>query len=262
MNNNFEFLKKYQKIQYGIWWDKLIKLANSSVVYSETDPSEYSNWAFVFDPISKDDLFEIEKTMESLNRGSAVYFENCPELKVVADFLLQNGYSKKWEDSWMFYAGGEIDQNRFESVKKVTNEDELKVFLDTFDQSYQKDDPNNPYGNVKSFIPGCKKAWEKFGNTNRLQYFIAYKDSEPVATAILNSLNGLGYISAVGSKRSVRGEGFGKLVTLYAVYQSQLLRNKDHALATEEGTYPNEFYKRIGFKTRFTAPGYMKIVKL
>ena len=58
----------------------------------------------------------------------------------------------------------------------------------------------------------------------------------------------------------MRGEGYGKLATLYAVLESQRLGNSDHALATEEGTHPNEFYKRLGFETRFTALAYSKKV--
>ncbi|MBP9700192.1 hypothetical protein KBD71_02825, partial [Candidatus Woesebacteria bacterium] len=69
---------------------------------------------------------------------------------------------------------------------------------------------------------------------------------------------GHGYISNVGSLRSVRGEGFGKLVTLYAVDQSIKNRNSFHYLGTEEGHYPNVFYTRIGFETKFKAVGWSK----
>jgi hypothetical protein len=52
---------------------------------------------------------------------------------------------------------------------------------------------------------------------------------------------------------SVRGEGFGKAVSLYAVDQSIKNGNTLHCLATEAGHYPYEFYKRIGFVPKFTA---------
>jgi len=74
----------------------------------------------------------------------------------------------------------------------------------------------------------------------------------------LTNHDGIGYISNVGSLRKVRGEGFGKIASLYPVSQSIKNGNLEHCLATEEGTYPNEFYKRIGFETRFTAVCYVK----
>ncbi len=86
------------------------------------------------------------------------------------------------------------------------------------------------------------------------------KEDSPVAVSTLNNYEGIGYISNVGSIKEVRGEGFGKLSTLYCVHKSQKNGNKVHCLATEEDTYPNEFYKRIGFQTKFTAVGYKKIV--
>lgn len=255
---NFELLEKFLKLQGSVGGENLLQVKNALILYSLTDSSEFSNYAYIYNLISKSNLEEIEKAFETLNRKSAIYFENNKESEKISNFLVQNNYSKKWEDSWMFYTGEGIDTSRFESIKKVTNADELEIFINTFDLSYQKDDPNNPYGDVKNFIPGCRDAWLKFGQTDKLQYFLAYKNSEPVATSILNSYNGLGYISAVGSIQKVRGEGFGKLATLYAVHESQLLGNTEHVLATEEGTYPNEFYKRIGFETRFTALGYSK----
>lgn len=77
-----------------------------------------------------------------------------------------------------------------------------------------------------------------------------------MAVASLNSHAGMGYIFNVGSLPEVRGEGFGRLVSLYCVYASKKKRNSVHCLATEEGTYPNKFYKRIGFKTHFTGICY------
>jgi len=81
---------------------------------------------------------------------------------------------------------------------------------------------------------------------------------EPCAVATLTNFDGLGYISNVGSLKKVRGKGFGKIATLYCVAKSIKNNNQEHCLATEEGAYPNEFYKRIGFVTRFTACGYTK----
>ena len=104
----------------------------------------------------------------------------------------------------------------------------------------------------------ARSAWFKFNDTGKIEYFIVYKGSKPVAVSTLTNFAGIGYISNVGSLREVRGEGFGKTASLYCVYISKQNGNSEHALATEEGQYPNEFYKRIGFKTRFTALGYVK----
>ena len=90
---------------------------------------------------------------------------------------------------------------------------------------------------------------------------MVYKNNKPVAVSTLTNYDEIGYISNVGSLSEVRGEGFGKAATLFCIQESIKHGNREHCLATEEGAYPNEFYKRIGFVTRFTAVGYTKILK-
>ena len=104
----------------------------------------------------------------------------------------------------------------------------------------------------------ARKVWSKYKRTNRLQYFVVFKGSEPVAVSTLTNFENIGYISNVGSLEKVRGEGFGKAATLFCVQESIKNGNDIHCLATEEGHYPNEFYKRIGFESRFNAIGMSK----
>lgn len=162
----------------------------------------------------------------------------------------------------MFYLKKKVDQSRFNVVRKVTNREALKIFLKTFDSCYQKDDPQNPYGELGDYLKAAKKIWHKYHKTKKIEYFLIFDGREPVAVSTFTNYNGTGYISNVGSLRKVRGRGYGKLATLYCVYQSMLNGNKRHCLATEEETYPNEFYKRIGFETIFTASGYSKSKKI
>ena len=260
MTKNFKFLAKFQKLQNEVEYDRLLQFSFATLTYTQSNPSSFQNYALVEKTLTLGEITKIEKTFASLSRTPAIYFENTPELVDGFINITGNKYEKKWEDSWMFFNPViEIDNTRFSQVKKVSSENELGIFLSTFDACYQKGDPQNPYGEVKEYIINCKKAWMKFGKTDRLQYFLIYDQNRPVATSVLNTFESVGYISAVGSLKDVRGKGFGKLATLYAVSQSQANGNTEHSLPTEEGTYPNEFYKGIGFSTRFTALGYCKI---
>lgn len=153
----------------------------------------------------------------------------------------------------MFHSGNDIDTQSFDWVKKVMTPEDLEVFLHSFDMCYRKDDPINPYGELGEYLTAARQAWQKHHATNRLEYFMVFDDNQPVAVSSLTNFQGVGYISNVGSLMSVRGRGFGKLVTMYCVQQSTQRGNKDHCLATEEATNPNEFYKAVGFKTRFSA---------
>ena len=255
---NFEFLQKYYSLQKDIMFDKLIDTNFGIIAYSEIDKSEFWNNILIDNILKNTEIDFLEKEFGELKRKPAVYFENKEKLFQLKKDLIGRNYKEGWEDSWMFWQDKNIDTSRFSEVKKVTNDKELKIFLEIFDKSFQEDDPQNPYGELGDYLIVTEKNWYKHNKTNKIEYFVVYKDDKPVAVSSLTNYDGIGYISNVGSLKEFRGGGYGKLATLYCVEQSKINGNNEHCLATEEKTYPNEFYKRIGFDTRFTAIGYIK----
>ena len=250
---NYQFLQKYLELQKDIMFDGLFDLGFATVCYSENDPSSFWNNALVNSVLDAEQIGIVETKLTQSQRPPAFYFENREDLSSLTTILLDRGYEQAAEDSLMFHGGESIDESRFGNVKKVTTNEELDVYIDTFDKCYQKDDPQNPYGELGDYLTAARIAWQKHHASNRIEYFTIFKDNQPVAVATLTNHDGLGYISNIGSLRTVRGEGYGKLATLYCVSQSKKNGNTEHCLATEEGTNPNSFYKAIGFKTRFTA---------
>jgi len=233
-------------------------LGFASVAWCSKYDSSFFNHAQTDSLFSKNELDEIEQTLKGLERKPAVYFENRQGLSGLANFLAQEGYKKTWEDSWMFHSGQNIDESVFSQVKKVEDEAGLEEFLKTFDACYQEGDSQNPYGKLGDYLDVAKDAWNRHNKSGKIEYFTIHDGKNLVAVSTLTNFAGIGYISNVGSLRRVRGKGFGKIASMYCVKQSIDNGNSEHALATEEGHYPNEFYKRIGFKTRFTALGYVK----
>lgn len=256
--DNFGFLQKYQKLQSGIMFDGIINLDFASIGYCEIDKSPFWNFALAGKNLSNKEIADIEHKFTSLSRSSTIYFENNVELGPLKTLLIENGYQKEFEDSWMFWEDKNIDEAHFDKIKKVETENDLLIFLKTFDACFRNDDPQNPYGELGDYLKVAENVWRRHHESNKLEYFIAYKDNAPVAVSTLTNFEGIGYISNVGSLKKVRGEGFGKAITLYCIAQSKKNRNSIHCIATEENTFPNDFYKQIGFKTLFAAVGYTK----
>lgn len=257
---NYQFLQTYVELQQGIMFDEIVDLDFATLCYSKLDSSPFWNNALIDIPLTDDQISQVEKKLTELERKPAFYFENRSDLQLFSETLTQRGYKQNAEDSLIFHMGESIDEGRFNQVKKVETETELEVYIQTFDNCFQKDDPQNPYGELGEYLEACRSAWHKHHESNKIEYFIVYKDDQPVAVSTLTNHKNLGYISNVGSLRSVRGEGFGKLATMYCVAQSKKNGNTVHSIATEEGTYPNQFYKKIGFETRFTSKLMVKDV--
>lgn len=256
--DNPSFIKKHLDLQAGLYWEKPIKLKFSTIVYSKVNEEVFSNFAFTNKILSKTEIQKIDERFANFNRNPSIYFENRKNLSLLEKTLVMQGYKKDFEDSWMFYGRKKVDKKYFGNIKEISSAKDLEIFLKVFESCYQRGDPQNPYGELGKYLEETRTVWLKFASTGRVRYFMAYQASDPVAVSSLTNFDGLGYISGVGSIREVRGEGFGKAATLFSVQESIDQGNKSHYLITEEGHYPNEFYKRIGFKTKFRALSCIK----
>jgi hypothetical protein len=250
--SNHDFLRKYIGLQKDIMFDEVSIFNNYTLCFSKGDSHAFWNNALIGSVLSEKEIREIEDKLKELGRKPAFYFENKLELKPFQKLLVGRGYKIEGEDSAMFWDDRDIDISKFSQVKKVETEKDLDAFIKIFDQSYRKDDPKNPYGELGEYLDVARESWRKHHELDKLEYFVAYKNDIPVAVSTLTNHEGLGYISNVGSVLGVRGEGYGKLATLYCVGQSKKNGNKETFLLTEEGTNPNSFYDSLGFKTRFT----------
>ncbi|MFH0942737.1 MAG: GNAT family N-acetyltransferase [Candidatus Beckwithbacteria bacterium] len=256
--NNYQFLRDYQNLQYSLMFDQLIELGFCRISYCAGDNSNFWNQALTNQLLSSEQLKQIEYNLTKLNRQSTVYFENKKTLNQLAILLKTNKYNFSYEDSWLFYTKNSLDSSRFKQVKKISTEKELETFIKTFNSCYQKNDPQNAYGELGDYLKVTEVIWEKHHQNNRVEYFICFEKNEPVAVSSLTNYQQIGYISNVGSLKKVRGKGFGKLATLYCVAESIKQGNQYHCLTTEESTYADEFYKRIGFEKKFSAVAYTK----
>jgi len=169
-----DFLKNYQKLQHGIMFDDLIDLEFATVGYSKIDKSPFWNFGLTNKILIPTELKKVEETLLSLDRKSTIYFENGDSLKPLSWRLKDNGYQLEFEDCWQFWDGNKIDETRFDLVKKVDSLELLNEFLNTFDACYQKDDPQNPYGELGEYLETAKELWHKHHQSNRLEYFIVY----------------------------------------------------------------------------------------
>lgn len=244
-------MQTFQSFPFGV---KLIQLPFATISYQQTT-SVYENYALIDILLNKNHLDSIAQQFSAIQRVPTICFENREALKHNIDFLKLHGYTHEYHDSWLFFKDETPNPLEFHDIITVATPEQLKIFLDTFDLCYRKDDPQNPYGEVKEYLPTTKKLWLSYGNSDQVKYFIAFDNKEPVAVSALTSYKGLGYISAVGSLQKVRGKGFGKKVSLFAASISRSLGNTQHFLLTEVGSYPYEFYKRIGFIEKFVGVG-------
>lgn len=229
---------------------------NIIYAYSEVNPEDWWNFALLKKPIKKEEITLIEDFFKKRKRKSAIYFHDGSEFEKVKLILGYRDYNVSAKDYWMFWENG-IPKIDDQGIKEVKTDDDFDVWFETFIKSYQKDDPQNPYGEQTDFALLLKKLWRE-RKTRGEKYFLAFDEDKPVAVGILMSYDKKGYIYSIGSIPSVRGKGFGKKISLYCIKESFRQGNKFHFLATEKGGYPFAFYERIGFNPEFVSYLYTK----
>lgn len=150
--DNYQFLQKYFQLQNSIMFDCYIELGEATIAYSETDTTENWNIALVNSLLSDSQISKIQVNFAEINRKPTLLFQNTPTMQPLVEKITTLGYKKNYEDSFQFWQGGKIDTSHFESVKKVETPTDLALFLTTFDQCYQNDDPQNPYGKLGNYL--------------------------------------------------------------------------------------------------------------
>ena len=250
-----EILKSFINMFNGKFITEIKETENIIYVYSELNDEKWWNFALLKKPIKVKDISLIEKFFTERKRKPSVYFHDGPEFENIK-LILNKDYKISAEDCWMFW-NKEIPEIDSSGIKEVKTDDEFNMWIETFINSYVKDDPQNPYGEQMDFAKLLKRFWDE-GKTKKEKYFLAFDGTMPVAVGILASYNKKGYIYSIGSIPSVRGRGFGKKISLHCIKESFKQGNDSHFLATEKGHYPFAFYERIGFDPEFVAYLYTK----
>lgn len=233
----------------------IVHFPNTTIWFAPNSKSPSQNYALFDKPLSPEELSLVET--EYITRDKIPAAVAAADDTALIQWLKNNNYTKKKNISWFFFEGS-ITNSPKHTVKKVESEEQLDQFIETFDGSFQEDDPKNPWGKVTDFLGWVRDRWYQFHDTNELQYFIAYEDQQPSAVSALQSRDGIGYLFNVGSLQSVRGKGFGKAVTMHAIKASMEMGNKLHCLNTQAGHYAYQFYIRQGFEERFQTLLFVK----
>lgn len=252
-----DFLKQYYYLQKDIMFTSLEQKPYGLLATSSEDNHPFWNNAYSETEIDAPTLQSIQSDLQNIGRQPSIYFElegNDTKIKL----LEQQGYLRQTTEAWMFYEHTYLDTSSFNNVKKVETIQELEKYLQTFNACYRIDDPNNPYGELGSYLKATENAWHRCAKDGKLEYYLVVIDNTPVAVSALTTHQKIGYISNVGSLTTVRGKGYGKTATFYAIYQSIKKGNRFHCLTTEIETNPNQFYKNLGMTTKFLTACYTK----
>lgn len=259
-------LGKLYELFKGIYTDELIDLKWVRIYISQIITDEFQNYAEIetLEDNFDERISKIEEEMLKRDRKPAIYLTPFSQPSNISENLVRKKYRLSLEDAWMVLRG-DYKLPTWEAIEQIKHISPSEKSLNDFEQVITKGysgekSADNPYGRtpMTNFIKATKRGFNNSLFVNRLEGYIVYDGKKPVATSLLLHDNEAGYIAGVASIPEVRGKGFGKLVSQYACKRARHLGCKTIFLGTEVGSRNEEFYKRIGFQTEFTASCYVK----
>lgn len=253
LGNHFE-------VQTGMYFDYETAYGDWCLFMSKTIKDSFWNYAVM--PINCDkekELPIVEDLLKKENRTRAVYVVNEKEQPESVSYLLERGYEKMSEESFMTYKCPVESEMRNDGVTvlRAIEGKEKEDFINVFLNAYGGDiTPEQPYGELDgTYIEALKKSFE---NPQKFFHYICYDGSEAAAVASLCYVNGQGGIYNVGTVPDKRGQGYGTLVTRACVNKWTELGGKELFLQTETGSKVEAWYYTLGFELNFYGSIYCR----
>lgn len=240
---------------------------NFGLVYSNLIKDFWYNFIDSIKVNSKEELDKIlevaEKEINLHNRKLCIAM--LPRDKYVynkRDVLFEKSkYECISEETWMIYTDfenvNEIKTNCEINIK-LEKTDDMELFGDIMYQTFSTGDSDDPYGQLDA---GYREAYRDYKEVNNVYkqecYFIK---NENTIVGLVNVIydDEIFGIYGLAVKNEYRNKGIGKEVLKQLLERCSILNRKVVFLQTEKGFYPEQIYKKIGFKEVCTEYYFLK----
>lgn len=253
---------EFYKFQMGCCFSGSKKVKGALFLWSKIKDS-YWNYATKINIDEKDSEKLINRIIgfyKTKNRQPAIYFTPFTKTKKLPEFIEKFGFKSKYKDAWMFYEGKEpkIEMPENFTIKLAKTIEEMKIFVDIFKKSYGGATPDEPYGALPKEYSEC--IFDSFSKPQigkSTIHYLGILGDKPVGIATLIYSGEFGCIFNVGTDPNYRKKGMGRVLTLNAVADSIKNGARIIFLQTEQGSFNEKYYNKLGFSTKFIGEGFV-----
>ncbi len=246
----------------GFYVDEVIEKEYYKLVHSYFVKDHDCN--YVIDVKDKENFAEIENDVEQ--EMKKINAEPCYIITPLSDLYYKRkqvfkNYEEVNKEVWQIYE----DFNNLENIEsncnmeiKLEKSTDMKKLAEITLKAFNTGDSQDPY----SLDEGYLKIYENYKGTNGTKYnrdfYFIKADGEIVGVTTAVYDKRIYGIYGIAILKEFRGKGIG---TECLKQQLMICKKKDRKIAflqTEEGYYPAELYRKIGFKDICTAYYYVK----
>ncbi|NQV14789.1 GNAT family N-acetyltransferase [bacterium] len=255
--------KAHYRNQQGMFFSEMKVIDGAVLLYSDIIDDFFWNYAAqvnITEGRVEELIQEVITFYREKKRLPSVYVTPFSKPNKTSKCLENHGFKVELRDAWMIYEKEPpaIGKPKALTIEEVKSNQQMEIFVKVFYEAYGGASPEEPYGELaatygEAIRLSCRNPSKE---TNVINY-IGFVGEKPVGIGTLISSNGFGGIYNVGTSSDSRREGIGSAISLRAVEDSMKQRNTVTYLMTEEGSYVEELYRKLGFCTEFVGEGYV-----
>lgn len=250
----------------GLAFDGIDNYKNYSIAYHNKIKDCWYNFITNIKVESKEEfnkiILEAIPKMKAKNRNIAISVS--PFMELIYDnreLFFDNDYELVSNEVWQIYHNfkelNHMKTNCTFTIKLEQTTD-MKLYAEEMTKAYQTDDKDDPYGDLDSVYKEVYANYKKLENEYINEFYLVKVNNEIVGITQAVYDNEIYGIYCLAVKKGFRGKGIGKEIIKQ---QLQMCKDKNLKVAflqTEEGYYPADIYRRLGFKDVFTEYFYRK----
>ena len=141
---------------------------------------------------------------------------------------------------------------------KLEKTENMQLYSKEMIKAYQTGDADDPYGDLDSIYKEVYENHKKIKNEYIEEFFFAKVNNEIVGVTSSVYDNEVYGIYGLAVKKDFRCKGIGKEIIKQQLKMCREKKLKLAFLQTEEGYYPADTYRKIGFKDVCTEYYYIK----
>lgn len=260
--------KAHYRNQQGMYFSGIKIIKGAMLLYSDIIDDFFWNYAGQVNTT----LEEVEELIQEIiafyrekKRLPSIYLTPFSQPPNTSKRLETYDFGVELKDAWMVY---ERKTHPFKKtkdliIKEVRSKEDMEIFIKVFYEAYGGASEDEPYGKLPpTYGESLRISFRNPRKETKIIHYLSFIEQKPVGIGTLISSNGFGGIYNVGTSPKYRKKGIGSIISLNAVDDSNKEGNRITYLMTEEGSYVEEFYKKLGFSTKFNGYGYVMSEKV
>lgn len=240
----------------GFQFDGIDKYENYSIAYHNKIKDYWYNFITDIKANSKEEfdkiiLQAIPKMKDKDREVAVAILPFMQDIYNKKEVFFDDTYELISNEVWQIYD----DFDNLENVKtncslsvKLEKTIDMKLYSEEMIKAYQTGDKDDPYGDLDSVYKEVYENYKKVQNEYIEEFYFAKVNDEIVGVTSGVWDNEIYGIYGLAVKKECRSKGIGKEIIKQQLQMCKDKRLKLAFLQTEEGYYPADTYRKLGFK--------------